>query len=160
MARVQIRLPDRVAFSTNITLYQSHLNYGGHLDNALLLTLVSEARVRFFKSLGYTELDVEGVGIVVADAALQYRSEAFHGEVMVIRLAATDLGRNGFDMVWSMNEQSTQREVARGKTGIVFFDYATRKVAPMPDAFRETIVSLADSANQRSVLSESADTAA
>ena len=141
MARIQIRLPSQFAFSTSITLYQSHLNYGGHLDNALLLTLVSEARVRFFKSLGYTELDVEGVGILVADAALQYRSEAFHGEVMVIRLGATDLGRKGFDMVWSMNEQSTQREVARGKTGIVFFDYASRKVAPMPEVFREKLAS-------------------
>ncbi|MDO8319790.1 thioesterase family protein [Rhodoferax sp.] len=139
MARIQIRLPSQFAFSTDITIYQSHLNYGGHLDNALLLTLVSEARVRFFKSLGYTELNVEGVGILVADAALQYRSEAFHGEVMVLRMGATDLGHKGFDMVWSMTEQSTQREVARGKTGIVFFNYPTRKVVPMPDAFRDKL---------------------
>ena len=139
MARIQIRLPSQFAFSTDITLYQSHLNYGGHLDNALLLTLVSEARVRFFKSLGYTELNVEGVGILVSDAALQYRSEAFHGEVMVLRLGATDLERKGFDMVWSMHDRSTQREVARGKTGIVFFDYVTRKVVPMPTAFRDKL---------------------
>ncbi len=139
MARIQIRLPSHFAFSTDITLYQSHLNYGGHLDNALLLTVVSEARVRFFKSLGYTELDIEGVGILVSDAALQYRSEAFHGEVMVLRMGATDLGRKGFDMVWSMNERSTLREVARGKTGIVFFDYKTREVVPMPSAFREKL---------------------
>lgn len=139
MARIQIRLPPHFAFSTEITLYQSHLNYGGHLDNALLLTLVSEARVRFFKSLGYTELNVDGVGILVSDAALQYRSEAFHGEVMVLRMGATDLGRKGFDMVWSMSERSTQREVARGKTGIVFFDYKTRKVVPMPSAFRDKL---------------------
>lgn len=139
MARIQIRLPAHFAFSADITLYQIHMNYGGHLDNALLLTLVSEARVRFFKSLGYTELNVEGVGILVSDAALQYRSEAFHGEVMVVRMGATDLGRKGFDMVWSMNERSTQREVARGKTGIVFFDYATHKVAMMPAAFRDKL---------------------
>jgi 4-hydroxybenzoyl-CoA thioesterase len=139
MARIQIRLPSEFAFSTDITLYQSHMNYGGHLDNALLLTLVSEARVRFFKSLGYTELDVEGVGILVSDAALQYRSEAFHGEVMVLRMVASDLGRKGFDLVWSMNEKTTEREVARGKTGIVFFDYETHKVAPMPAAFRDKL---------------------
>lgn len=120
-------------------LYQSHMNYGGHLDNALLLTLVSEARVRFFQSLGYTELDIEGAGIVVSDAALQYRSEAFHGELMVVRMAASDVGRKGFDMVWSMTEQSSQREVARGKTGIVFFNYETRKTAPMPAAFRDKL---------------------
>ncbi|OIP19693.1 MAG: thioesterase [Comamonadaceae bacterium CG_4_9_14_3_um_filter_60_33] len=139
MARIQIRLPGLFAFCTDITLYQSHMNYGGHLDNALLLTVVSEARVRFFKSLGYTELDVEGVGILVADAALQYRSEAFHGEVMVVRMGATDLGHKGFDLVWSMNEQSTGREVARGKTGIVFFDYETHKVVSMPTVFRDKL---------------------
>jgi acyl-CoA thioester hydrolase len=41
-----------------------------------------------------------------------------------------------------MNEQSTQREMARGKTGIVFFDDANRKVAPIPEVFRDIIVSL------------------
>jgi acyl-CoA thioester hydrolase len=84
MPRIQIDLPEHFVYSTEMTLYLSHMNYAGHLDNALLLSLVSEARARFFMALGYTELNVEGVGIVVADAAVQYRSEAFHGEVMVV----------------------------------------------------------------------------
>jgi acyl-CoA thioester hydrolase len=137
MARIKIDLPEQFPFSTTITLYLSHMNYGGHLDNALLLTVVSEARARFFQSLGYTELDVEGVSIIVADAALQYRSEAFHGEVMVVEMAATDFNQYGCDLVWRMREQVSQRKVARGKTGIVFFDYATRKMAPLPERFRQ-----------------------
>lgn len=153
MARLQIQLPEHFAYSTNITLYQSHINYGGHLDNALLLTVVSEARVRFLKSLGYTELNVEGVGIMVADAALQYRSEAFQGEVMVVHMGAADLLHKGFDLVWCMNEQSSQREVARGKTGIVFCDYATRKVVPMPTAFREKLARFTDPSAFQPVLS-------
>jgi acyl-CoA thioester hydrolase len=56
MPRIQIDLPEHFAFSTEITLYLSHMNYAGHLDNALLLSVVSEARARFFMSLGYTEL--------------------------------------------------------------------------------------------------------
>ena len=136
MARVQIHLPDHFVFSTDITLYVGHINYGGHLDNALLLSLVSEARARFFKSLGYTELDVEGLGIIVADAAVQYRSEAFHGETMQVEMAATDFGEYGCDLVWRMADAATGREVARGKTGIVFFDYRTRTKAPVPAGFR------------------------
>ena len=136
MARIKISLPEHFPFSTEITLYLSHMNYGGHLDNALLLSVVSEARARFFKSLGYTELDVEGVGIIVADAALQYRSEAFHGEVMVVEMAAADFNQYGCDLLWRMRERQSQREVARGKTGIVCFDYATRKKAPLPQRFR------------------------
>lgn len=139
MTRVQIKLPEQFAFSTAITLYQSHINYGGHLDNALLLTVVSEARVRFFKSLGYTELDVAGVGIIVCDAALQYRSEAFHGEVMEVSMTAANFNPKGCDLVWCMNEQASGREVARGKTGIVFFDYATRKIVSVPPVFRQRL---------------------
>jgi len=141
MARIHIQLPEQFAFSTDITLYQLHMNYGGHLDNALLLTLVSEARVRFFKSLGYTELNVEGVGILVADAAVQYRSEAFHGEVMEVSVGAADLASKGFDLLWCIREKTTQREVARGKTGIVCFDYTSRKVAEIPVTFREKLKS-------------------
>ena len=103
MPRIQIDLPERFAFSTEITLYLGHMNYAGHLDNALLLAVVSEARLRFFKSLGYTELDVEGLGIVVADVAVQYRSEAFHGEVMVVRMTASDFGSKGCDLLWCLS---------------------------------------------------------
>jgi 4-hydroxybenzoyl-CoA thioesterase len=34
-----------------------------------------------------------------------------------------------------MSEQASGREVARGKHGIVFFDYAARKPAAVPPAF-------------------------
>lgn len=136
MARIQIDLPEHFGFSTALPLYISHINYGGHLDNALLLTLVSEARAQFFKALGYTELNVDGVGIVVADAALQYKSEAFHGEVMVVEIAAADFSKYGCDLLWRMSDQASGREVARGKTGIVFLDYSTRKIALVPDGFR------------------------
>jgi len=135
MARIQIDLPEQFLFATEIPLYIGHINYGGHLDNALLLSLVSEARVRFFKSLGYSELDVEGVGIVVADAAVQYKAEAFHGETMVVAMTPVDFNKYGCDLVWQMTDQASGREVARGKTGILFFDYGPRKVAPVPAAF-------------------------
>jgi acyl-CoA thioester hydrolase len=91
--------------------------------------------VRFFKSLDYSELDVEGVGIIVADVAAQYRSEAFHGETMVVEMAADDFSKYGCDLVWRMSEQASGREVARGKHGIVFFDYAARKPAAVPPGF-------------------------
>jgi 4-hydroxybenzoyl-CoA thioesterase len=139
MPRLQIDLPEQFVFSTEIMLYLSHMNYGGHLDNALLLTVVSEARARFFQSLGYTELNVEGVGIIVADAALQYKSEAFHGEIMLVRMTASDFSKYGCDLLWCMNEQKSNREVARGKTGIVFFDYTTRKIVHLPEKFVQRI---------------------
>lgn len=135
MARIHIDLPEQFSFSTEIQIYINHINYGNHLDNSALLSLVSEARVRFFKDLGYTELDVEGCGIIVADAAIQYKSEAFHGEVMAFEMTANDFNKYGCDLVWRITDQVSGREVARGKHGILFFDYSVRKVALVPPAF-------------------------
>ena len=136
MPRIRIELPAHFPFSTSITLLISHINLGRHLDNAQLIGLVSEARVRFLKSMGYTELDVDGAGVIVADAGVQYRSEAFHGETMQVQLAPTDFNRYGFDLAFQLREPSTGREVARGKQGIVFIDVAEKKVASVPEAFQ------------------------
>lgn len=135
MPRIKIDLPERFSFTTEIPIYINHINYGNHLDNSALLSLVSEARVRFFKAFGYTELNVEGCGIIVADVAVQYKSEAFHGEVLVFVMAANDFNKYGCDLVWRISDQASGREVARGKTGIMFFDYTARKAALVPPAF-------------------------
>lgn len=135
MPRIRIDLPERFIFSTDIPIYIGHINYGHHLDNAVLLSLVSEARVRFFKSLGYTEMDVEGVGIIVADAAVQYLSESFHGDVLVFEMTPTDFNKYGCDLVYRVREKSSGRNVACGKTGILFFDYAQKKPVAVPPRF-------------------------
>ncbi len=132
MARIVFDLPTRFAFTTDLQVYISHVNQGGHLDNAQLLSLVSEARVRFFQALGYREGQVDGAAIVVGDLLAQYKSEAFHGETLRVRMQPMDFNRYGFDLVFCMNEVSVGREVARGKTGIVFIDAGTRKVTPIP----------------------------
>jgi len=135
MARVRIDLPERFPFSTEIPLYTSHINCGGHLDNALLLTIVSEARARYFAFLGYTETEVEGYGITVADAAVQYLAEGFHGDVMVVEMTFREPNKYGGDLVWRMRAKADGREVARGKTGFVFRNRTARKLVPVPAAF-------------------------
>ena len=113
MARIIIELPEQFQFSTTLTVYQSHINHAGHVDNALLLTLVSEARARFFKSLDLAEVDRNGLGIVVADTAIQYLSEAFHGEELTIEVAADDFNKYGCDLVYRIRDAASGRDVAR-----------------------------------------------
>lgn len=139
MARLQFALPSRFVFATDIQIYISHVNQGGHLDNAQLLTLVSEARVRFFQWLGYREARIEGLSIVVGDMMAQYKSEGFHGEVMRVEMLPDDFNPYGFDLVFRMTELASGREVARGKTGVVFVGQQDKKVAAMPAAFKDKL---------------------
>ena len=143
MPRIQFSLPDHFVFATDIQIYISHVNQGGHLDNAQLLTLVSEARVRFFKALGYTEGNVAGHPIVVGDMVAQYKSEGFHGETMRVSMIPQDYNKYGFDLVYRMECLDTAREVARGKIGIVFIERESRKVAAVPAEFLQRVSALA-----------------
>ena len=135
MPRIVFELPAHFSFETDMQIYISHVNQGGHLDNAQLLTLVSEARVRFFKSLGYRESGVEGLAIVVGDIVAQYKSEGFHGETLRVQILPSDFNKYGFDLVFCMTERSSGREVARDKVGVVFVDAASRTVACISAAF-------------------------
>jgi 4-hydroxybenzoyl-CoA thioesterase len=102
---------------------------------------MQEARIRFYQSLGYkNELNFEGsVGHIVADAVVIYKSEAFLGDVLNIQIGMNDFSKYGFDMFYLLTNKVTGKEVALGKTGIVFFDYDKRKVASIPLTFIEKI---------------------
>ena len=139
MSRLQLPPAPRYSFSTEIQIYISHVNQGGHLDNAQLLTLVSEARVRFFKSLGYYERGVEGTLTVVGDIVAQYKSEGFHGETLRVEMLPAEFNKYGFDLQFRMSEKETGREVALGKIGIVFVTPHDRKVSLIPPVFLDKV---------------------
>lgn len=141
MARIQLTFPEEIKFTCELTVRASDLNYGNHVGNDSILTIMQEARVLFYRSLGYkNELNFEGsVGHIVSDAAVVYKSEAFLGDVLQIQIVITDYNKYGFDMYYRLSNKETAKEVAIGKTGIVFFDYEKRKVTLIPDSFKTKI---------------------
>lgn len=141
MARVKIAIPDRFSFCTSMEVRVTDLNYGAHLGNDALLGMLHEARLRFFKWLGFdSELDgFDGNGIIMADAALTYKSEAFLGDQLKVEVACDDVSRVGFDVVYRVTHKDNGKEVAIGKTGIIYFDYTFRKVLPLSEELKEQL---------------------
>lgn len=136
MARINIELPGSFVYSTEIRLRISDINYGGHLAHDSILSLTHEARVRFLESLGYSEANVDGPGIILSDAALVYKSEAFYGQSLNIEIAVMDFSKYGCDFVYKLSDSDTHKEVARVKTGIVFYDYNKREICRVPQKFK------------------------
>src|SRR5690554_5189218 len=120
MSRIQIDLQNNYLFTTEITVRASDLNYGNHVGHDRILTLMQEARILYYRSLGFkNELNFEGpVGQVIADAAVQYKSETFLGDQLIIKVGVSDFNKYGFDMHYLIENKATGKEVARGKTGI------------------------------------------
>ncbi|MEK6756777.1 MAG: thioesterase family protein, partial [Bacteroidota bacterium] len=84
MARVELELPERFHFSVEIPLRITDINYGGHLGNDALLSLLHEARVQFLRHHGFTEMNIDRRSIIMADAVILYKSEGFYGDVVIL----------------------------------------------------------------------------
>lgn len=131
-------LPDTFAFQTEIPVRISDINYGNHLGNDAVLSMMHEARVQYLKSLGYKELDFEGVGLIMSDTAIIYKGEGFYGDILTVKVAAEDLNKYGFDLVYLFTNQHG-KEIACGKTGMLCFNYETRKLASLPEKAAEKL---------------------
>lgn len=134
MERVKINMPETFSFKTSIAIRITDINYGGHVGNDSFLSLIQEARLQFFNHYGYTETNLEGFGVIMIDAALEYKSELFYGDTVDICVTISNISRVGFDLFYLL-EKNTGTEIqiaAKAKTGILCFDYSTRKVVPVP----------------------------
>ena len=135
MARVKIELPNEFLFKTEIPIRISDINYGGHLGNDAVLSIAHEARLRFLKQYNFTELNVGGAGIIMVDAAVQYKSEGLHGDIVLVEIAVTDITGVGCDFVYRCTNKNTGTVIAIVKTGIVFYDYNRKKIVSVPEKF-------------------------
>lgn len=132
MARLVIPLPERFAFHTELTVRVSELNYGNHLGNDAVLTLIHEARRRYLAALGLEEIGAGGIGFVVAEAAVVYRAQAFWGERLRIEVAAGEFASRGCDFFYRVSRAADGRTVAEARTGMVCFDFRAQKTIVFP----------------------------
>jgi acyl-CoA thioester hydrolase len=135
MSRIEIQLPGKFMFTTEIAVRVSDLNYGNHVGNDSILTLMQEARTLFYRSIGFeSEVKLEGsVGQIVTDAAVVYKAESFLGDVLRFEIAIENFNKYGFDFFYRITNKASGKEVAHGKTGIVCFDYSKRKIVSIPE---------------------------
>lgn len=139
MARIRLELPETLSFQTEIPVRISDINYGNHLGNDAVLSLAHEARVRLLKQHGFSELDIDGVGLIITDAVIVYKNQAFYGDVLSVSVGVGEFNRRGCDVFYRFTDLASGREVARAKTGIVFYDYHRSKIASVPESFRRVV---------------------
>jgi acyl-CoA thioester hydrolase len=140
MARVSIELPALFHFTTSIPIRITDLNYGGHVGNDALLGILHEARLQYLKQWGYTELNLEGIGLIMSDVAIAFKGESFYGDVWTVAMKATAFSRVGFELYYRVT--SERGLIAEAKTGMICFDYSSRKPVSVPAAFKEKVNAL------------------
>ena len=95
MARIKLELPADFPYSIDLPVRITDINYAGHMGNPVVLALLHEARFQFMAHHGLQELKVEGLGLIITDSAIIYKSEAFAGETLTVAVAVGDFNKYG-----------------------------------------------------------------
>lgn len=141
MARVKIELPAAFFFETIIPIRITDLNYGNHVGNDTILSILHEARVQYLRHYGLEELDFGGVGLIMNDVAVEFKNEIFYGERIIASVAVGDVSKFSFDVYYKLEKENIDKRilVALAKTGMVCYDYGAKKVAAVPKEVKDKL---------------------
>lgn len=139
MPRIKLVEQNRYGFRCPIEVQPRDINYGGHLGNDSLVSIVGTARARMFLSMGLSELDLgDGrTGVLMWDLVVNYRSEAFLFDEILVETNVDEFTRTSFRLFHRITRENSL--IALVEAGLTAFDYISRKVVPVPRGFIETV---------------------
>lgn len=139
MSRVKIKFPaEKPLFETKVSVRISDINYGNHLGNDSVLSIIHEARMQMLQAWGGNELNITGNSLIMADVMIAYKAEAFFGEILDIMIYADEVTDRSFDLLYRIKtiRNNVAVDVAHAKTGMICFDYNMRRVALATDELK------------------------
>lgn len=123
-----------------IEIRYGDLDPQGHVNNAVYLTYLEQARIGYIRRLGLWRggswLDV---GIILADAHLTFRAPVLFGQNVQVGVRITRLGNKSLTMEYCLQEVESGQELALGSTVLVTYDYRQTITIPIPDGWRAAI---------------------
>jgi acyl-CoA thioester hydrolase len=144
LARIKIDLPSSFSFRVTIPVRITDINYGGHVGNDAVLSIMHEARMQFLKQYGYSELEFEGTGLIMNDVGIEFKNELFYGDSIIASVGAGDFSKVSFDLYYKFEKAVGEKliVVAAAKTGMICYNYDLKKITPVPEAAKTKISSM------------------
>lgn len=125
---------DRVDFSTCIPFRITDHNYGDHVANNVFVEYLHEGRVQFLAKFGYTEMNVEGVALIMSELCIKYTKQAFYPDRLKLDMTVTHPRPTRFDLCYRGYNNAGDL-LLLAKTEMAAFDAESGKPIRMPEAF-------------------------
>ena len=104
----------------------------GHVNNAVYLTYLEEARVELAERFGMTWTQM-----ILARCEIDFRDQVSVGEVVEVSLSPARVGNKSFELAYEL--KVGERIVAEAKTVLVAYDYEADQSRPVPEAWRKLL---------------------
>jgi acyl-CoA thioesterase FadM len=137
MARIKLKFPVGNAKQIEIKVRISDINYGNHLGNDSLVTILHEARIQWLQTGGFTEKNIGDTGLILNELVVNYLNEGFYGDLFQINILPGEISNMGFEIYYRIDAIRNEQKINIGiaKTGMVCFDYEIRKPKLIPTEF-------------------------
>ena len=140
MARLKIEISGKFLTTILIPVRITDINYGNHTGNDAMVSLLHEARAAWLRQNNFTELNIDGTGLILSDLMVNFKKESFYGDVLEISLYANEVTRKSFDLIYLINAKRVDViEVAIAKTTMISYDYELKKVVDIPTSLNKLI---------------------
>lgn len=134
MHRIKLDLPEKVICTVEVPVRISDINYGNHVGNDSFVSILHEARMQWLKGQGYTELDIENVGLIMSDLAVEFKAESLYGDLIQVSIIPGEMSRVGFELYYKLSTTRHDKPLllANARTGMVCYDYTAKKPVAIP----------------------------
>jgi acyl-CoA thioester hydrolase len=139
MPRIKLKERPFYTFCYKTLLKIRDINYGKHLSNDAVVSLLHEARIYMLQHLGFSEQDLgDGkTGTMMADLAVNYIKEGFLGDKIKIHLNIEEISKKSFRIFYKI--ERGRDLIVLAETGIVMVDYQAKSTATIPEMFLTTL---------------------
>ena len=143
MPRVKIDLPENFFDITiSIPVRITDINYGDHVGNDSVVSIIHEARMQFLQHHGYTELNIEGtVGLIMSDLVIEFKNESFYKDIIDVKIGRGDISKVSFELIYNLSTVRNDQHIviANAKTTMVCYDYDVKKVVSIPQKLKDVL---------------------
>jgi acyl-CoA thioester hydrolase len=112
----------------------------GHVNNAVFLTYIEQARVAFLAEVG-AATELEEMNIIVARVEIDFKAPVRFGQEVGISVRASRFGTKSFDLDYVLRVDG--EVVAEARSVQVAYDYDRREPMPLPADWREKLTAVA-----------------
>jgi acyl-CoA thioester hydrolase len=114
-----------------------------HVNNAVYLRWFESARIAYFEKVGIADRVPEGVGPILARAAVNYRLPVSYPDTVRVAASVVRLGQTSFMMQYRLTSRRQQDAVvAEGESTVVMVRYPQGTKVPVDASLRERISAL------------------
>jgi acyl-CoA thioester hydrolase len=129
------------AFSVPVEVRFNDVDGLGHVNNALYLTYLENARMRFFTEQAGSKSERD-FPFILAMAALDYKSPIKMGSQPVVKFWTARIGGKSWDFDYEIKDAKTSVLYATGKTVQVAYDYKIEKSTELSGKLLELVKGL------------------